>query len=60
MSDRVYSTSKEIIEKYQNQIQDFLEIIGEKANLKNFPAHLELRIDEKGRINPIEVNLLEI
>ncbi len=58
VSDRVYSTSKEIIEKYKNEIQDFLEILGEKAKLKNFPAHVELRIDEKGRINPIEVNPL--
>src|SRR5680860_645417 len=58
VSDRVYSTSKEIIEKYKNQIQDFLEIIGEKAKLKNFPAHVELRIDGNGKINPIEVNPL--
>lgn len=58
VSDRVYSTSKEIIQKYKHEIQDFLEIIGEKAKLKNFPAHVELRIDEKGRINPIEVNPL--
>ena len=58
VSDRVYSTSKEIMEKYKNEIQDFLELIGEKANLKNFPAHVELRIDEEGRINPIEVNPL--
>ena len=58
VSDRVYSTSKEIIEKYKNEIQDFLEILGEKAKLRNFPAHVELRIDEKGRINPIEVNPL--
>lgn len=58
VSDRVYSTSKEIIEKYQNQIHDFLKIIGEKANLRNFPAHVELRINGEGRINPIEVNPL--
>ena len=58
VSDRVYSTSKEIMEKYKNEIQDFLELIGEKANLKNFPAHVELRIDGEGRINPIEVNPL--
>jgi hypothetical protein len=58
VSDRVYSTSKEIIEKYKNEIQNFLELLGEKANLKNFPAHVELRIDGEGKINPIEVNPL--
>jgi len=58
VSDRVYSTSKEIIEKYKDEILDFLEIIGGKAKLKNFPAHVELRIDGNGKINPIEVNPL--
>lgn len=27
-------------------------------NLKNFPAHIEIRIDKNGNINPIEVNPL--
>ncbi len=58
VSDRVYSTSKEIIEKYQNEIQDFLEDLGRKASLKNFPAHVELRIGDDRKINPIEVNPL--
>lgn len=58
VSDRVYSTSKEIIEKYQNEIQDFLETLGGKARLKNFPAHVELRIGGDGKIYPIEVNPL--
>ncbi|TYB72159.1 ATP-grasp domain-containing protein [Bizionia gelidisalsuginis] len=58
VSDKVYSTSQEIIQKYKNEIEAFLGIIGEKAKLKNFPAHVELRIDNKGIINPIEVNPL--
>ncbi len=58
VSDRVYSTSKEIMEKYKNEILDFLKTIGVKANLKNFPAHVEVRIDNEGKINPIEVNPL--
>ena len=58
VSDRIYSTSKKIIEKYINEIQDFLIILGEKVNLKNFPAHVEIRVDKQGRISPIEVNPL--
>jgi ATP-grasp domain len=58
VNDRVYSTSKNIIEKYYNQIFQFLKIIGEKVKLKNFPAHVEIRINENGDIIPIEVNPL--
>ncbi len=58
VSDRVYSTSKKIIEKYIAKIEDFLKIIGQKLNLKNFPIHMEVRIDQKGKIIPIEINPL--
>lgn len=58
VSDRVYYTSPEIIEKHKDKVQDFLQMVGRKALLKNFPAHLELRITKEGRINPIEVNPL--
>ena len=57
-SDRVYSTSKAIIEKYKIDLEDFLSKIGKELHLKNFPAHAEVRIDENGKINPIEVNPL--
>ena len=57
-SDRVYSTSKEIIEKHKTAIESFLNKIGERINLKNFPAHMEIRIDESGKIVPIEINPL--
>ena len=57
-SDRVYSTSKEIIEKHKTGIESFLNKIGERINLKNFPAHVEIRIDENGKIIPIEINPL--
>ena len=57
-SDRVYSTSKEIIEKHQCKIEDFLNSIGRQLSLKNFPAHAEVRIDENGKIVPIEINPL--
>jgi hypothetical protein len=57
-SDRVYSTSKEIIEKYKIDLEYFLGKIGKELHLKNFPAHAEVRIDENGKIVPIEVNPL--
>jgi len=56
VSDRVYSTSEEILGKHKSKIQDFLKSIGEKVNLQNFPAHVEVRIDSNGEVHPIEVN----
>ena len=57
-SDRVYSTSKAIINQYKSELEQFLNTIGNKLNLKNFPAHAEVRIDENGKIIPIEINPL--
>lgn len=56
VSDRVYSTSQSIIRKYKESLEEFLKPIGKKANLKNFPLHVEVRIDKKGVIKPIEIN----
>ena len=58
VSDRVYSTSKEIVLNHKKSIEEFLRPIGEKAELRNFPAHVEIRIDDKGQIRPIEMNPL--
>ena len=58
VSDRVYSTSKEIIEMYVSKIETFLKILGKKLDLKNFPVHMEVRIDKNEKIIPIEVNPL--
>ncbi len=58
VSDRVYSSSKTIFEQYSSIIFDFLKIISKTSHLKNFPAHIEVRINEAGEINPIEVNPL--
>ena len=58
VSDRVYKTSKEIIEKYKPEIEVFLKIVGKKANLKKFPMHVEVRIDKNGEVYPIEINPL--
>ena len=56
VSDRVYTTSKKIIEDNIIEFTDFLNIIGQLSNVKNFPVHIELRRDSKGTILPIEVN----
>ncbi|MFK5983302.1 MAG: ATP-grasp domain-containing protein [Flavobacteriaceae bacterium] len=58
VSDRVYYTSKNIIQKYKTAIEEFLIPIGKKVALKNFPLHIEIRIDSNGKIVPIEVNPL--
>lgn len=58
VNDRVYITSKAIIENYQVTVTNFLAEIGQRADLKNFPAHVEVRIDENGIVAPIEVNPL--
>lgn len=58
VNDRVYITSKEIIEEYISPITAFLSEIGKRARLQNFPAHVEVRIAENGTIAAIEVNPL--
>lgn len=58
VNDRIYTTSEEIIFRWHSEILEFLVDIGKKVNLKNFPAHIEVRIDKNGNINPIEVNPL--
>ncbi|MDA3952022.1 MAG: ATP-grasp domain-containing protein [Bacteroidales bacterium] len=58
ISDRVYSTSKDIILKFKDDIEEFLQAIGDKTGIKNFPLHVEIRIDLNGRISPIEINPL--
>jgi len=58
LSDRIYSSSKEIIESLKSKFEEFLKLISAKTDLKNFPAHIEIRIDKDGNINPIEVNPL--
>jgi hypothetical protein len=58
VNDRVYTTSKEIIENYIDPVTEFLFEIGKRAGLRNFPAHVEVRINEIGIVAPIEVNPL--
>ncbi|MFA9370292.1 MAG: ATP-grasp domain-containing protein [Labilibaculum antarcticum] len=56
VSDRVYYTSKELVMTHLRQFTQFVEELGERAELKNFPVHVEVRVDENGKLIPIEVN----
>lgn len=56
VGDRIYFTSKEVIQKNLPLVKAFLEQLGKLAQLKNYPIHVEVRIDEAGNVNPIEVN----
>ncbi|MBN2595577.1 ATP-grasp domain-containing protein [Labilibaculum sp.] len=56
VSDRVYCTSKELIRAYIPQFKQFVQELGEQVELKNFPVHIEVRVDEMGKLIPIEVN----
>ena len=58
VSDRVYSTSKDIILTHKNSVEAFLNPLGKKSGLRNFPLHVEIRIDKNGTIKPIEINPL--
>lgn len=56
VSDRVYITSKSVVEENMEAFSAFLKSIGELAGIRKFAVHVELRIDFDGSILPIEVN----
>jgi len=56
VSDRIYTSSKQIIENNLKEFTDFAEKIGELTGVKNFPVHIELRRDNEGSLLPIEIN----
>jgi ATP-grasp domain-containing protein len=56
VSDRVYTSSKEIIEDNLDEFTAFTEKIGKLSGVKNFPVHIELRRENNGTLLPIEVN----
>ncbi len=56
VSDRVYMTSKEIVEANLDSFTGFLKDIGILAEVRNFPVHVEIRRDHAGSIVPIEIN----
>ena len=56
VSDRCYITSTGIITKHHDEFLDLLQEIGKRAELKNFPIHIEVRTDVRGNLGVIEVN----
>ncbi|MFM2480314.1 ATP-grasp domain-containing protein [Celerinatantimonas sp. YJH-8] len=56
VSDRVYVTSKAIIERYRQPFTEFLNQINAFTQVRNFPMHVELRRSEQWGLMPIEVN----
>ena len=57
-SDRLYITSEKIIREQLPGLECFLRDIGIVTRLKNFPLHVEVRISNKEKIIPIEINPL--
>jgi hypothetical protein len=56
VSDRVYLTSSQIMRQRYRQFYDVLVQMGQLAGLRNFPMHLEVRVDSQNRCLPIEAN----
>ena len=54
--DRLYIMSAEIMVKYMAKFTQLAAEIGKLKNVRNFPAHIEVRITDEGKIIPIEVN----
>ena len=56
VSDRVYITSRSVVEENLEPFAAFLKSVGELAGVTTFPLHVELRKDADGTIRPIEIN----
>ena len=55
VSDRLYYTSKEIVEQHLELFSDFLNKANQAIGAADFPVHAEIRMDQ-GQIIPIEFN----
>jgi len=58
VGDRVYTTSKALMEACLDEFTAFVGDIGRLAGAENFPIHIELRKTAGGALIPIEVNPL--
>lgn len=56
VSDRVYLSSKDIIENNIGPFTEYLQKVGKLTQIRNFPVHVELRRDSAGHMLPIEIN----
>jgi len=58
VSDRLYYTSVKIITDWLEPFTEYTAKVGKACDFRNFPMHLEVRVDEAGNINSIEANPL--
>ena len=58
VSDRLYYTSADIVESMLEPFSKAAADIGRVCDFHDFPIHLEVRVDDQGRIIPIEANPL--
>ena len=58
VTDRLYTSSKQIIESLAQDAYEFLEGINRHIGIKNFPLHAEFRRSKNGCLVPIEINPL--
>jgi hypothetical protein len=58
VSDRVYRTSAATFERHLADFEQYLQALGARFGLCDFPMHIELRVDAAGVIRPIEANPL--
>ena len=58
VSDRLYVSSRQIIESLMPEALQFLRDINRDREIRNFPLHAEFRRAPGGRLVPIEINPL--
>jgi hypothetical protein len=56
LGDRLYQSRPELFDELYSPFLSKLQTIGDLAQLKNFPVHVEVRLRPDGAIIPIEVN----
>ena len=56
VSDRVYYTSRRVIEANLREMTEFLRKVGELSGARRFPIHAEIRRTANGTLVPIEIN----
>ena len=56
VKDRLYITSTSIMIEHMAKFANLVRDLGELIDIKNFPIHLEVKINKNDEIIPIEVN----
>lgn len=56
LGDRLYQTKPELFKELYSSLLQAVQSIGDLAQIKNFPVHVEVRKNPDGQIIPIEVN----